>query len=127
MAPKVMAIVLAGGEGNDLLSGGEGSDVLTGGIGNDTLNGGAGADRFVFIGSESQSSDRDLIVDFQDGLDTIVVRGEGFGISDIVNSRGGALIEFTDGSSVLLRGVDASSLDGSDFQFQSGAAVFDFG
>lgn len=62
--------VLIGGNGSDNLSGGEGNDILRGGSGSDTLTGGNGADRFVF---DSAGTGRDLISDFQQGSDRIVL------------------------------------------------------
>ncbi|NAZ36542.1 M10 family metallopeptidase C-terminal domain-containing protein [Rubellimicrobium sp. CFH 75288] len=56
---------LSGGAGDDRLEGGGGADRLDGGPGNDRLAGGGDADMFVFSGG------RDIILDFQDGLDTI--------------------------------------------------------
>ena len=58
---------LNGLSGNDTLIGGDGNDVLIGDGGNDTLIGGAGADSFVF------KSGQDLIDDYQDDLDTIML------------------------------------------------------
>jgi serralysin len=75
------ANVLSGGAGDDSLSGVGGDDVLNGGAGNDTLYGGAGADRlvggagadrFVFASTaDSPVAGRDVITDFQSGLDRI--------------------------------------------------------
>jgi len=77
---------LIGGAGNDLLRGGAGDDRLRGGNGDDTLEGGAGADvlvggagRDVFVYTSIQHSGvapalRDLIVDFERGLDKIDLR-----------------------------------------------------
>ncbi|MEX0280535.1 MAG: M10 family metallopeptidase [Arenibacterium sp.] len=64
---------LLGGEGNDLLIGGKGKDVLNGVSGSDTLTGNGGADRFVFTNSVGAH----VITDFQDGLDSVVFRGNG--------------------------------------------------
>jgi len=58
---------LEGGTGNDRLDGGSGNDTLVGGAGSDTLLGGDGADTFIFDGG------RDLIIDFQDGIDRILL------------------------------------------------------
>ncbi|WP_051201588.1 M10 family metallopeptidase C-terminal domain-containing protein [Paracoccus aminophilus] len=58
---------LLGGIGNDTLLGGAGNDELRGGAGNDVLYGGAGADRFIF------EAGHDAIMDFQRGVDTIVL------------------------------------------------------
>jgi hypothetical protein len=70
---------LTGGAGFDVLNGGTGDDMLTGGGGLDVLTGGAGADQFVFTWGVGP----DLITDFQQGVDKIVL--DGFG-----GSRSGA-------------------------------------
>ena len=75
--------VVAGDAGDDLVFGQEGDDVLTGGAGADTLRGGADVDRltggseadlFQYVGpgdSGLGSGQRDVIADFQQGLDRI--------------------------------------------------------
>ena len=75
--------VLRGGRGNDRLLGGSGTDTLLGEQGNDRLQGdlgadrlggGTGADTFVFArasDSRIEAPQRDVIVDFQRGLDRI--------------------------------------------------------
>ncbi|MBM2577661.1 hypothetical protein JQC91_15245 [Jannaschia sp. Os4] len=68
---------LSGNGGADRLYGGNGNDRLTGGKGDDLFVGGRGADRFVF----TQKDDRDVIRDFEDDVDTIVLRD--FGLADI--------------------------------------------
>jgi len=52
-----------------------GDDVLTGGAGRDVLTGGAGADVFVFGSADAGS--RDMIRDFQAGVDRIDLTGLG--------------------------------------------------
>jgi Ca2+-binding RTX toxin-like protein len=67
---------LNGGGGNDTLNGGSGQDVLIGDVGADTLTGGAGADIFEFGAiTHSTVSARDIITDFQAGLDKIDLSG----------------------------------------------------
>lgn len=68
---------LEGGGGTDRLAGGAGADTLSGGAGPDVLAGGAGADAFLFGVAENGSRDR--ILDFEPGLDRIVVDASGFG------------------------------------------------
>lgn len=73
--------LLDGGGGADLLRGGNGDDTLIGGLGPDMLTGGAGRDMFIFgltprgpdIGMGTDA--RDLITDFRQGEDLIVLRG----------------------------------------------------
>ena len=69
--------LMNGGSGNDTMFGGEGNDVLLGSFGVDHMFGGAGADNFRFFDvSESGvgPGNRDIIEDFQVGLDTIDLR-----------------------------------------------------
>ncbi len=56
---------------NDKLSGLGGNDTLDGGKGNDTLTGGEGHDSFVFNAKLTDNVDK--VIDFQAGLDTIVL------------------------------------------------------
>jgi Ca2+-binding RTX toxin-like protein len=79
------ADTLFGGSGNDILDGSGGDDILngdaendtlTGGTGNDTLTGGAGADQFVYNFSAEGA---DIITDFGNGADDIVLSSGGFG------------------------------------------------
>jgi Ca2+-binding RTX toxin-like protein len=66
--------VLKGGIGIDVLNGGSGDDDLIGGAGRDTLTGGTGYDAFVFTSlSDSTNVARDVITDFQTGVDLIDV------------------------------------------------------
>ena len=80
--------ILRGGEGNDFIKGGfgddtilggEGDDVITGGFGSDELSGGSGADIFEFAVGGINSSDLDMITDFQDDgfADSIKIFGVG--------------------------------------------------
>ncbi|RID90677.1 hypothetical protein D2N39_16850 [Gemmobacter lutimaris] len=69
---------LRGNDGNNLLEGRRGADRLAGGAGDDTLSGGAGNDRFVFD-LAPDGSGLDLIVDFDQGEDRILLSGAAFG------------------------------------------------
>ena len=67
-------VTLIGTSGGDTLRGGAGDDALTGGSANDQLYGGAGADVFVFTAASDSRpgfGQRDLIWDFQAGIDEI--------------------------------------------------------
>lgn len=66
---------LEGGSGNDNLRGRAGEDVLAGGLGQDFLTGGQDADSFVFrsIAETAVGAQRDQILDFEQGVDLIVV------------------------------------------------------
>ena len=108
------ADAMAGGDGNDILDGGAGNDRLDGGAGADTLIGGAGNDTFVF-------GDGDTVLDFvvaEDRIDlsTLGVTAETFaGMVAIVQDGDDTVVSVGSGTMVL-RGVDASSLDASSFQ-----------
>ena len=65
---------VSGGAGADRLSGNAGNDILTGGTGQDRMAGGAGHDVFDFNRireSGAAAGQRDLIIDFAHGQDTI--------------------------------------------------------
>lgn len=69
-------VVRGGGRndmGDDIISGGTGNDTLVAGNGNDTMIGGSGEDVFVFESGNLEGVD--TIVDFEEGVDTIRVRG----------------------------------------------------
>lgn len=100
--------VLAGGRGNDRLFGGAGDDLLTGGAGSDRLMGGAGADTFVF----SFGSRRDVVLDFENNIDTLRIHGFG-GLSAVLDAArvvsGNTIFDF--GADVLVvKGITLTSL-----------------
>lgn len=68
--------ILFGENGDDELIGAGGADVLIGGLGKDILRGGADADRFLFrdVSETPPGAGRDVIRDFQAGLDRIDLR-----------------------------------------------------
>ncbi|ARQ10012.1 serralysin-like metalloprotease/pectin lyase fold domain-containing protein [Rhizobium etli] len=65
--------VLNGGAGADKLDGGAGGDVIIGGAGKDIMTGGTSSDTFVFKTATETGSgwNRDVITDFQHGVDKI--------------------------------------------------------
>ncbi len=69
--------LLEGGNNNDILRGRAGEDNLAGGLGFDLLTGGQDADSFIFRSNAETAVGalRDQILDFEQGLDTIVVAG----------------------------------------------------
>jgi Ca2+-binding RTX toxin-like protein len=74
--------VLNGNLGNDAIYGESGNDRILGGSGDDLLVGGDGVDAFIFQSIRSfQSSDfgRDVILDFQAGVDKLVLSQTSFG------------------------------------------------
>ncbi|MEO1613424.1 MAG: calcium-binding protein [Pseudomonadota bacterium] len=105
---------LNGGGRNDGLFGGGGADRLIGGSGDDDLTGGGGRDRFEFNGRAGD----DVITDFQDGTDRIVIRAAN-DIGDLritEDSAGDAVIEFRN-TTITLEDIDRGQLSSSDFIF----------
>lgn len=118
---------LIGGAGNDILMGGAGNDRLSGGLGNDTLTGGLHADVFAFGAADGG---RDVITDFQDGVDRIDLSGF-TGAQDItlanfasmvsIQALGGQFLVSFNGMSVL---VNDSGWRGTSPTFQLTANDF---
>lgn len=107
---------LFGGRGDDTLVGGKGDDLLNGGTGTNTLQGGAGADRFVLSRGSA-----DTILDFQDGVDRLVL-GSGLTLNQLNFNQSGnnTLIQFRGGEGrnellATLVGIQASSITSADF------------
>lgn len=118
-------IVKAGG-GADIISGGGGDDLLIGQGGDDTIRGGAGFDKLLGSGGVDtfvleQGGGRDLIFDFENGLDRLDVADFGFfdfttDIQPLITTISGkAVIDFADGGRIILVGVAAADLDATDF------------
>ena len=110
---------LAGGDGNDILFGGEGrdklkgqagKDLLVGEDGDDVLVGGGGLDTFVFDADDG----RDLVKDFQLGVDFLAFIDGTAGEVEFDRVSGGTLVTFGE-TEVMLR--DVSDLDPSEFLF----------
>jgi len=94
IAGTVLNDRIGGRDGDDVLRGRSGDDWLTGGLGQDHLIGKGGADRFVFRSAQESSVDApDLIV----GL------------------------RHDQGDKIDLRGIEARSLGGEEFDFIGGA------
>lgn len=70
------ANTLIGGGGNDTIRAGSGNDRVIGQLGQDLLTGHGGSDTFIFSTvAESRAAARDVITDFQPGIDHIHVSG----------------------------------------------------
>ncbi len=72
------ALVLIGNDGNNRIIGTAFADRIAGRLGNDSLTGGAGADLFVFDTALNGTSNRDVITDFEPGLDRILLKASLF-------------------------------------------------
>ncbi len=95
--------------------GGDGVDILYGGKGDDDLYGGDGAVRFVF----DRESETDTTHDFDDGLDTLVIRG-GLKLFDLGIKQHGDVAVInrpSDALSIMIKRFDASLLTADDFDF----------
>ncbi len=113
------------GDGNDSIVGDDafnilygmgGDDTIDGGGGNDYLIGGAGSDVFVF----GSNWGRDLVFDWQDGIDRLDIRGTGLTLDDftIVDTPQGTRLDWFDGSTTLaihIFGTDPASIDSANF------------
>ena len=112
--------VLIDTSGNDRLFGGRGQDFIWSGTGNDTQGGGAGADTFVF----SAGDGRDVVTDFQLGVDKMLILGPPSHMSDLTITQTGAntTISF-DGETMVLRHVDHTQLTDADFTFNATGAL----
>ncbi|MBE9226175.1 DUF4347 domain-containing protein [Phormidium sp. LEGE 05292] len=107
---------LYGGKGDDTLIGGDGNDLLSGDVGNDSLMGGNGSDKFVLVVGQGS----DVITDFQDGVDSLVLLGNlTFPQLSIVQSGNNTLISLTSNNQLLatLNGISANLITQQDFIF----------
>lgn len=113
------ADALTGTAGDNHLYGLDGDDRLEGGGGDDTLTGGAGDDIFVFATGDGA----DTITDFAAGdgsPDVIDLRQVNAvtGFADVMAAAaqigGDTVIDFGDGDSITLLGVDATQLSAQD-------------
>ena len=109
---------LLGQNDDDQLVGANGNDTLNGGLGLDSLRGGAGSDRFVLL--SSTTADRDIIEDFRDGVDRLVLSGNlSFGNLDIFNDSASSSTVIEDNRTntviAVLSGVDSSLITEADF------------
>ena len=75
--PGIGADTLFGMAGNDTLDGSAGTDSLIGGTGKDIMTGGEGADVFHFFAGDSKAGGgvRDIIKDFESGVDRLDLSG----------------------------------------------------
>ncbi len=110
---------LRGEGGNNYLDGGDGNDVLWSGWGDDVLKGGAGDDTFVYYDGLVGN---DVILDFETSGDTIELNY--LGVSSFAELQGcfeqkgdDLVIDFGDGNSITLKGINQDDLTADDFKF----------
>lgn len=106
--------ILSGGGGADTLEGGGGRDEIRGERGPDVLTGNGGADRFIF----NHRNGRDIVTDFQQGRDKIVVESGAETFADLTITQTGAdvLIQIAN-TRVTVQNEDVSSFSEVDFIF----------
>jgi Ca2+-binding RTX toxin-like protein len=111
--------LVQGTSGNDTLTGTSGDDLIRGGDGSDQLRGGAGADSFVFGADVRDGNrDRDVIRDFEAGVDTIVF--EAGARIQFVEERNGNLFIQLEGDRDTITVLNADRGIVADFEFTSG-------
>jgi len=71
-------LVLGGNDGSNIMVGTAFADRFQARLGNDSLTGGAGADSFVFDTALNGTTNRDLITDFEPGVDRILLKASLF-------------------------------------------------
>ncbi|SLN53014.1 Serralysin precursor [Roseovarius gaetbuli] len=108
------------GAGNNEIYGGVGDDTITAGVGRDVSNGGAGADVFVFTTAASAGigASRDIITDFEVGVDKIDLSAMGltFGPTGMVDYIPGFVVgdvdsDGTNDFAIQMFGAPALSVD----------------
>ncbi len=106
---------LSGGVDDDLLYGGPGNDVIDSGLGHDIMKGDAGSDHFIISGL---AAERDIILDYQDGVDLLQLT-DGLTFSGITVNQTGHYTEINDALThetyAILLGTNASHINASDF------------
>lgn len=108
---------LEGGDGNDRLNGGDGADWLVDGQGADRLHGGLGRDVFQFVTDTSL----DIILDFKDGRDLILIIGYDFSQFTITDGAPGVVMVGYGADLLEIRSTSllltAAAIDVNDFIF----------
>lgn len=108
------ADLIEGRAGADRLFGEAGDDRLNGGTGSDTLSGGTGVDRFVFNSADGD----DVITDFADGVDRIVIDSgaTNFAGVRVLDAGANVLIDFAD-TTITIAALDHRLITTADFEF----------
>ena len=113
---------LFGGAGNDTLIGRAGTNTLDGGAGDDLLNGGRGDDLFVF--SDGGGADRFSRFKAGAGTEDVIDLTGTSAVGDFadvqslaIQAGNSTVIDFGNGDSITLTGVDTTELHQDDFIF----------
>lgn len=108
--------VLEGKAGADTISGGAGNDTIVGGTGNDVLIGGAGKDQFRFAPGDGD----DIVRDFTAGDQIDIYAYTKAGMAATMQDTGSnVVLNFSNGDSITLMGVEPSILKSAYFGFTS--------
>ena len=113
--------ILEGGNGGDTLIGGDGDDILNGGLDRDILWGGDGVDIFEFldVAESGIGSNRDVIKDFEQGVDLIDLAAMGatsFSDSGFTNTAGEVTFKLIGGGTKTVVEYDHDGDGLADFQ-----------
>ena len=108
--------LIFGGSGDDVLQGDSGNDIIIGNRGSDLIYGGQGRDVFTFFANEFVAEELDVVLDFEQGLDSLVVVG-----SSNVNYDNDTGLLSVDGVEVAVidtnLGLNVSNYGNSSFVF----------
>ena len=113
--------VLFGGNGDDVLQGDAGDDILNGGLDRDILWGGEGVDIFEFldVAESGIGSSRDVIKDFEQGVDLIDLAAMGatsFSTGGFTSTAGEVTYKLIGGGTKTVIEYDHNGDGAADFQ-----------
>ncbi|WP_298292275.1 hypothetical protein [uncultured Litoreibacter sp.] len=107
--------ILTGTEGSDTLRGTALDELFEGGAGTDRIYGGGGADVFAF----RDGSGLNIIYDYEDGLDRILVDGIDFDdLTILAYGSNDAEVRLGNGERMVIRNLDVADLTEDDFVFE---------
>ncbi|CZF78934.1 Hemolysin, plasmid [Grimontia celer] len=111
--------VIVGGIGNDRLFGNTGNDYLIGTSGSDFYFGGDGADYFVFTTLLDGEVSEDRIVDFEQGIDKVVLFNVASSFEDLTITQRGPTVELQIGEdhSIVFNNSRLDEFSSDDFMF----------
>ncbi|USH03970.1 calcium-binding protein [Grimontia kaedaensis] len=111
--------VIVGGIGNDRSFGDTGNDFLIGTSGSDLYFGGEGADYFIFTTLLDGAVSKDRIVDFEQGVDKVVLFNVANSFEDLKITQRGPTVELQIGEehSIVLNNSQLDEFSSDDFMF----------